>query len=104
MPTIESRRSAIGEIPRRGGFVIRMGDGETAPLLPLANVIDYRHSDMRDSQLRRMAQLEKRVLAYIRRNQLQHDDGRGCLSRTGFHQGGKYCDFGCMEIRKSASP
>ena len=38
---------AIGEITRRGGFIIRMGDGETAPLPPLANVIDYRHSDMR---------------------------------------------------------
>ena len=38
---------AIDEITRRGGFVIRMGDGETAPLPPLANVIDYRHSDMR---------------------------------------------------------
>jgi hypothetical protein len=36
---------AIGEITRRGGFVIRMGDGETAPLPPLANVIDYRHGD-----------------------------------------------------------
>jgi putative glycosyltransferase (TIGR04372 family) len=37
---------AIGEITRRGGFVVRMGDAHAPPLPPLANVIDYRGSDM----------------------------------------------------------
>jgi putative glycosyltransferase (TIGR04372 family) len=38
---------AIGEVTRRGGFVIRMGEGGTPPMPPLANVVDYCHSDMR---------------------------------------------------------
>ena len=37
---------AIGEITRRGGFVIRMGDGDAPPMPPLANVVDYCGSDM----------------------------------------------------------
>src|SRR5262249_62188077 len=42
-----SYEPAIGEIIRRGGFVIRMGDPGTPPLPPLANVIDYGGSTMR---------------------------------------------------------
>ena len=77
-----------------------MGDGKTAPLPPLANVIDYRQSDMRDSQLRRMAQLEKRVLAYIRRNQLQHDDGRDAYRELDFI---KVANIAILAVLKSAN-
>lgn len=38
---------AIAEITGRGGWVIRMGDPGMKPLPPLANVIDYCHSDFR---------------------------------------------------------
>jgi putative glycosyltransferase (TIGR04372 family) len=38
---------AIGEITRRGGYVIRMGDADAPPMPPFANVFDYCHSDMR---------------------------------------------------------
>jgi putative glycosyltransferase (TIGR04372 family) len=38
---------AIAEITRRGGWVIRMGDPGMKPLPPLANVIDYCHSNFR---------------------------------------------------------
>jgi putative glycosyltransferase (TIGR04372 family) len=38
---------AIAEITRRGGWVIRMGDPGMRPLPPLANVIDYCHSELR---------------------------------------------------------
>lgn len=38
---------AINEVTRRGGWVIRMGDPSMTPLPPLANVIDYCHSDFR---------------------------------------------------------
>lgn len=38
---------AIAEITRRGGWVIRLGDPGMRPLPPLANVIDYCHSDFR---------------------------------------------------------
>jgi putative glycosyltransferase (TIGR04372 family) len=38
---------AIGEITRRGGFVVRMGDADAPPLTALAGVVDYCRSDMR---------------------------------------------------------
>ena len=38
---------AINEITRRGGWVIRMGDPNMAPLPPVPNVFDYCHSDAR---------------------------------------------------------
>jgi putative glycosyltransferase (TIGR04372 family) len=38
---------AIAEITRRGGWVIRMGDPNMAPLPPLPNVFDYCRSDAR---------------------------------------------------------
>jgi putative glycosyltransferase (TIGR04372 family) len=38
---------AITEITRRGGWVIRMGDPNMAPLPPMPNVFDYCHSDAR---------------------------------------------------------
>jgi putative glycosyltransferase (TIGR04372 family) len=38
---------AIAEITRRGGWVIRMGDSGMTRLPPLANVVDYCHSDLR---------------------------------------------------------
>ena len=38
---------AITEITRRGGWVIRMGDPNMAPLPSMPNVFDYCHSDVR---------------------------------------------------------
>jgi len=44
---INSYLPAIGEITRRGGWVVRMGDPSMVPLPPLPNVIDYCHSNVR---------------------------------------------------------
>jgi putative glycosyltransferase (TIGR04372 family) len=44
---ISTYMPAIAEITRRGGWVVRMGDPGMKPLNPLANVIDYCHSDLR---------------------------------------------------------
>jgi putative glycosyltransferase (TIGR04372 family) len=38
---------AIAEVTRRGGYVVRMGGPDAPPSPPLANVIDYRRSEMR---------------------------------------------------------
>jgi putative glycosyltransferase (TIGR04372 family) len=38
---------AIGEITKRGGWVIRMGDPSMVRLPPIPNVVDYCHSDVR---------------------------------------------------------
>jgi putative glycosyltransferase (TIGR04372 family) len=44
---VESYLPAIGEVTRRGGWVVRMGDPSMVPLPPLPNVIDYCHSNVR---------------------------------------------------------
>ncbi len=44
---ISSYFPAIAEITRRGGWIIRMGDPDMAPLPRLASVFDYCHSDLR---------------------------------------------------------
>jgi putative glycosyltransferase (TIGR04372 family) len=44
---VKTYMPAIAEITRRGGWVIRLGDPSMVRLPPLANVIDYCHSDMR---------------------------------------------------------
>ena len=44
---IASYLPAIAEIIERGGWVVRMGDPGMTPLQPMANVIDYCHSDLR---------------------------------------------------------
>ncbi len=43
----ESYLPAIGEITRRGGYVVRMGDSDAPPLPPLAHVIEYGGSELR---------------------------------------------------------
>jgi putative glycosyltransferase (TIGR04372 family) len=42
---------AIGEITRRGGFVVRMGDADAPPLPALPGVVDYCRSDMRSESM-----------------------------------------------------
>jgi putative glycosyltransferase (TIGR04372 family) len=44
---INNYLQAIGEITRRGGWVVRMGDPSMVPLPTLPNVIDYCHSNVR---------------------------------------------------------
>lgn len=44
---IQTFLPAIGEITRRGGWVIRMGDASMIPLPQMPNVLDYCHSDLR---------------------------------------------------------